>query len=285
MKLTFDVQDLPQLQEALREMSQRRLNAGVATGLTRTAVQVRDAQRAAMTQVFDRPTPYTLNSLWLQPATGSMSAAGRVELPALPGKNAFFGRRGQAGYLEAQVYIKDQGNNQGAAIDHYLRPQIESGTRDAKGLEKTLYRAGVLPAGWRVVPGQSARLDAYGNVSRGQITEVLSQLRIQIVAGSSRSMSFEPKAMRRAVKRAGGRYFLVPLNRGYKLPPGIYQREYFVRAIGCIFLFVRKATYRQRFDFFGIAQRVAAANLKANVSAAVAEQLQRLEAQAKGAAR
>jgi hypothetical protein len=260
----------------LRDLSQNRINAAVATGLTRTAVQVREAERDAMMQVFDRPTPYTLNSLWLQPASGSQSSTGTA---LIPGSVKGSTRLARSKFLEAQVYLKDDSAGSGTPATVYLRPQIEGGARGMKGLEKALSAVGYLPSGWRVIPGKGARLDAYGNVSRGQIIQVLSQLRVSMVAGFKRDMSFDPKKARRAQRRAGGRFFVMPA--GSRAQPGVYQRKFDERDIVPIFVFVRKATYRQRFDFFGIGERVALANLKQNVGAALIEQIKRAEARSK----
>jgi hypothetical protein len=280
MKLSIDVQGLPELRTALRDLSERRLNAGIATGLTRTAVQVRDAQRQAMTQVFDRPTPYTLNSLWLQPASGNRAAAGTVQLP---GPTAYSGRLARSKFLEAQVYLKDDSAGSGTPATQYLQPQIGGGTRAMKRLEETLRAGGHLPAGWFVVPGQFAMLDAYGNVKRGQIIQVLSQLRITLLSGFTRGMSRSTGRARSAQRKAGGRYFVMPP--GGRTQPGVYLRSFVGNDIFPVFIFVRRVTYRPRFDFFGIAQRVAGAHLERNVTEAVAEQVQRLQAQAKAGAR
>lgn len=70
MKITMEVHGLTEVQKALTErFSPRRLNAVMATALTRTAQDVREAVRQELPRVFDRPTPYTLNSLFVRPAT------------------------------------------------------------------------------------------------------------------------------------------------------------------------------------------------------------------------
>ncbi|MCE4552733.1 hypothetical protein LYZ85_24115, partial [Xanthomonas hortorum pv. vitians] len=61
--------------------------------------------------------------------------------------------------------------------------------------------------------------------------------------------------MRRTVRR-GGRYFEIKRQRG-KLAPGIYERisTGFGGAVRSVFVFTARASYTQRYDIFGLAQR------------------------------
>ncbi|QBI77096.1 hypothetical protein [Pseudomonas phage vB_Pae_CF3a] len=52
----------------LTELEQRQIPYATATALTRTAQGLMDRLRDEMRVVFDRPTPYTLNSLRMVPA-------------------------------------------------------------------------------------------------------------------------------------------------------------------------------------------------------------------------
>ncbi|MDF5999583.1 hypothetical protein P4050_14390 [Pseudomonas aeruginosa] len=45
-----------------------------------------------------------------------------------------------------------------------------------KASERNLRARGILPAGMFVVPAEGARLDQYGNMSRGQMIQILSGL-------------------------------------------------------------------------------------------------------------
>ena len=58
-----------------------------------------------------------------------------------------------------------------------LLSEVRGGARRAKRSEVLLQRAGVLPAGWLTVPGRGARLDAYGNLQRGQLLQILAFFR------------------------------------------------------------------------------------------------------------
>lgn len=252
MKITLD-SNAAALRARLTEFSDRRFASAMATALSRTAVQVRDSIRQNMPQVLDRPTPWTLNSLFAKGATPLQ--------------------------LQAEVNFKDDraSTNGGTPATYYLLPNVEGGPRRAKRLEVALRAVGALPSGYFAVPAAGATLDAYGNVSRGQIVQILSQLRIQLVAGSNRNMSFDARSQITAQRRAGGRFFVVRPGEG-KQQPGIYQRELFGRNVTPVFVFVRSVQYRKRYDFYGLARRLAQEMLPAQVDRSIEESLARLKA-------
>ena len=249
MKLTVDIKGLDQATKAITDrFSERRLASAAATALTYAAKDVQAEVKREMRLVFDRPTPYTMNSLFVRPATAQR--------------------------LQAEVFFKDDRAGSGTPATKYLLPQVEGGQRRTKRLEVALRAAGRLPEGWFIVPGAGARLDAYGNFSRGQIIQVLSQLRIQLLAGTERNMSFDARKAINAQRRAGGRFFVI--KPGSKVAPGVYQREFNGRNITPVFIFVRKAAYRTRLDFYGVARRVTAERLPVHLSRAIQASAQRL---------
>lgn len=263
MRITL-TSNIAEVRAQLAQFSDRRFNAAMATALTRTAVQVRDAVQAEMPRVLDRPTPYTTRQLRYVPAKAD-------RLAAAVGFNVVnvTDERG------ATIAFRDLGPGETPA-GKYLQPNIEGGARRLKRLEVALRALGALPDGWLTVPGQGAALDAYGNVSRGQVLQVLSQLRVQLLSGSDRNASFNARKQIAAQRRAGGRYYVVPPGKG-KVQPGIYQREFVGRNITPVFIFVRGANYKRRFDFDGVSQRLAAQALPLEVNRAVAESLARLQ--------
>jgi len=241
MKLTFDASEIrSKLVEPLQGGAQR-VAMAVAVALTKTAVAVRDAERAEMRDVFDRPTPYTLNALYLKSAT-----------PAS---------------LEARVGFKDEGSQRGALA--WLQWHIKGGQRTQTAYEKLLTRAGAMRSDQRAVPGQFARLDAFGNISRGQLVQILSQLRIDTTAGSTRSLPrvdktdnaktarYKAGVIRRAYTRAGGQYMALPNGRG-RLKPGIYLVRQFASGRADprpVLIFVTRTQYEaERFDWSYVAQ-------------------------------
>lgn len=256
MKVSLQVTGMDQALASIERFSARRLNAAIATALTRTALDVRQAVLIKMPSVFDRPTPYTMNSLFVKPA--------------------------RADQLMAETYFKDETTGGGIPATKYLLPNVLGGVRSTKRFEAALRAAGHLPAGWFVVPGAGAGLDAYGNVSRGQIVQVLSQLRITMTAGHTRNMPFDERKQISAQRRAGGRFFVIkPGMRGAK--PGVYQREFNGRNITPVFMFVTHAAYRARFDFEGIASQAASDRLAPNLERSIAESAARMPTTSGGA--
>lgn len=274
MRVTVTVQGLREVQAALRGFSDRRMASALATALTRTATAVRDAEQVEMRDVFDRPTPFTLGSLFVKPATNLAN-------------------------LEAEVGIKD---NVGGArpATSWLRWQIGGGLRTLKAFERLLLGGGYMRNGDRAVPGAAARLDSYGNISKGQLVQILGQLRLDSSTGSTRSLprigaddnakTKRDKAnrIRRSLGRAGGRYVALP-NGTRTLLPGIYLnegRDFGAKAgygasrrLRPVIIFVSKAQYEpERFDFHGVARRTIARQLQTQLQRAVAEAAGRLAA-------
>lgn len=202
-----------------------------AVALTRTAQDVRTDLRKEMVRVFDRPTRFTLNSLYLKPAT-------KVD-------------------LTARVWLKDDFGTK----PNYLMPQIEGGARPQKRFEELLRQRGLMSDSERAVPGAGAKLDAYGNMSRGQIVQIISQLGAFNLAGASQNATGSIRSKR---KRAQAVYFYArkgeartgarSWKRGEKvqhLPTGIYLRT--AEGIKPVLLFVQGAKYRIRLHFVPVA--------------------------------
>lgn len=247
--------------------SPQRLRNAAAVALTRTALAVRGAERAEMIDVFDRPTAFTLNSLFVEPASGDQPVP------------------------EARVGIKD---NVGGARPawSWLRWQVRGGLRTNTGFERRLISVGAMRAGDRAVPGRYAKLDAFGNLSRGQIVQILSQLRIDSTVGSTRSlprMSFNDRGIdrkaklntiRRAFARAGGQYIAFPNGSGRgKLLPGLYLADRFNKQeILPVLIFVSKAQYEARFDFNYVAQLAIQRELPRQLTGQLAAALLRKQA-------
>lgn len=196
-----------------------------AKALTETARAIERAEQEEMRRVFDRPKTFTLRSLFVKPAT--------------------------ARNLTARVGLKDFAGK-GTAAAKYLRAQIHGGSRSLKRFEQALRHAGALPDGMFAVPGAAARLDASGNISSGQIVQILSQLRAQRFSGYSSNMTAATRV--RAIKRAGGQFFAVR-SLGGSLPPGVWLKK--GGMVSPVLIFVRAPHYQQRFHFYEVARRTA----------------------------
>jgi hypothetical protein len=265
MNFTFDARELETKLIQPLEGSPLRIRNAVAAALTRTAVAAREAEKREMRDVFDRPTPFTLGSLFVRPATG--------ERP------------------EALMGIKDNVGGSRSAVS-WLRWHIKGGLRTQTAYERRLVSAGAMRADQRAVPGKFARLDAFGNFSRGQLVQILSQLRIESSTGSSRALPrilpadneatqrAKRGTIRRAYNRAGGQYFALPNGRG-RLLPGIYIARQFANGRSDprpVMLFVNRAQYEAgRFDFFYVAGLVIRRELPRQLAGQLARSLLQLQ--------
>ncbi len=219
------------------------IDKAMAIGLTRIGVRIKEAAALEMRAVFDRPTPYTMNALQLKSAQ---------KTDARP--RAYVGFKDRAGsFIPNGV---DAGPVM-ASRAHYLRPQVFGGSRPLKAMESRLRRAGAMSAGQYALPGWGAKLDAYGNMSQGEIVQVLAYVGGFGDAGGVRNTTAAGKAKLRA---GGTEYFVLKARRG-GLGAGLYRRSgRGSRAtIQQVLKFIDRAPqYRQRFDFFGVAERTAA---------------------------
>jgi len=215
---------------------------GIADALTQTG---RDAEKAVIAEMrtqFDRPTPFALGSLFLVPATAQK--------------------------LVVEMDVKDK-------AEYFMRPQTQGGSRKSgKRLEGTLRAAGLLPQWWSCVPAQGASLDRYGNMSPGQVIQILSQLRLQLLGGFDRAMSTNARSQINAQRRAGGRFFVRRIGEGKA--PGIYQRKFMGRNVTPVVLFVKTTSYTKRINLEQIARRTLDQRLNANVMRSLAKVVHRL---------
>jgi len=242
--LTFRVtDDVIRVTKSLSALGSRHIPRSTYIALTKSAKQGKDDVVASMPKVFDRPTRYTLNSLFVRAATKETKAA--------------------------EVMIKDFASKGTPAIK-FLAPEIYGGERRLKRYERALQAAGVLPHGMYAIPTKAAPTDAYGNVPARIFTQILSALR----------SSSDPYQNRTAAsaKRARGRqaqWFAVTKREG-GLKPGIYQRFGFAHgsAVKPIFIFTHKVpTYRQRLPFFKTVEATVSRTFAAYFDQALSEAL------------
>jgi hypothetical protein len=283
MQISVQVQGLKELQASMQDFSERRKSAAIATALTRTAVQVRDKVKGLMPTVLDRPTPYTQRQLKYVAATAAKPVAA-----------VGFGVVGIADERGNVIRYQDLGAKNTPA-GKYLSTQIDGGARKAKRFELALQSRRILPAGWLAVPGQRAKMDAFGNQSVGEIKQILSYFdAASSKSGSDQNSNFKgrEKLRKGTRKTAGLEYFAVqPGDRrtftrasgktGTKAAqPGIYRRTLFALGsrIEPIVIFVRAASYKRRFDFYNIAKAEGDRILQTELVRAIDESAARLRA-------
>lgn len=246
--LTFRVTDqLDAMKQAIGDIGARHIPFATVVALTRTAQQAKVDLRAAMSRDLDRPTNWTLNSLYVRPATKTDPVA--------------------------MVWIKDQ--DAGIPAAHYLSPQIEGGNRKNKRFERALQKAGILPAGWYVMPGSAAPIDAYGNIAGRYYSSVLAQLQ---ATGNATKDKAKGSSMR--VRGRQAQLFALSKPHG-KLKPGIYQRFKFGHgtAVKPLFIFTRRPPhYAKRYRFWETVEQTAMQQFPQQFAKAFAESLSRFGA-------
>ena len=215
---------------------QREIPFVIASALTKTAVRVRPEIQKEIDRAFDRPTPYTRNSLFVQPA--KKSDANPIARLAFKDTQSARG-----GYLSAQ----------------YLSPFIDNSPRHNKAFENRLREAGLLPAGMKIIPGKGAKLDRYGNLDQGQLVGVLSKLK----AASGKEIAKRFK--RRAARYEGADYFV---SRCGRLHRGVWQQVP-GHGVKPIYLFVNRILSRRFFNFEGVAMESALKFLPVEFEAAI----------------
>ncbi len=193
--------------------------------VTKTAEDVRQAQIHEMRDVFDRPTPYTL--------TAVENRLIKSDPPT------------------ARVWLKDFAGK-GTPASKYLLAQIKGGARPIKRFESALIAARVMPAGMMAIPASGAKFDAYGNMDRGQIVQILAYFRAFPEMGYKANMTDKSRERlaRGTKKRLGFSYFVGAPADG-KLPLGVWQKTTFAlgSAIKPVLLFADAAYYRPIFNF------------------------------------
>ena len=188
--------------------------------------------RSTLPSVFDRPTPFTLNSAFTRPAS-------KTDLRAS---------------LELRHFAA-----KGTPADRYLGPEILSGDRGMKRFERALSG---LSGGAFVVPGRGAQLDAYGNISRGQIVQILSRLNALGDQSAGRKTTGRLRKakllVRHGARVAPGDYFVARGRDGR--PLGVYRLVSRGHIVPVLIFTRRPPRYRARLPFFQIVERSAAKN-------------------------
>lgn len=223
---------------------QKQVRFATAVALTRTAKRAQVAVADDFKAKFDRPTRTTLKSMWVKPATKAN--------------------------LEAMVYVKDRplGGKNPFSMADILKHQFTGGARIAKQMELILRRDGFLQQGEFVVPGAGAMLDNFGNINRGQIVQILSQIGVKN-AGYSSTPTKSARSRRNVAKAGkifwstgttgmGGAKRLIDKNTGIAygyagrvglashLPKGAWMRD--GRSVKPLLIAIKGQRYRKRID-------------------------------------
>jgi hypothetical protein len=172
--MQFDIRsNVREVSRWLDDAQQKQVPFATIYAMTLTAKDIRPAAQDVMRKVFDRPTPYALNALWVKPATKAMPIASvDFKGSSLPARR-------------------------------FLNPEVHGGPRSQKGYERQLLP---LMRGWQyAMPGRDTPRNAYGNVSGATFKKIISQLKVSTDPLSNASQSKRSKR-----KRKNDAYFVSP---------------------------------------------------------------------------
>jgi hypothetical protein len=212
----------------------------MAATLSGMAQQVRDGTIKQLPIAFDRPTPFTLRSVFTKPATTYR--------------------------LQSEVYFPESQEASGMARREYMRPGAEgTAARRQKRSEALLSKAGFLPPGWVTVPGRYAMaslLDGHGNIAGQYYRQIVRSLQLKTKVtrlAKPISAASQKRAARMGVENE---FFAIAPGKnamaagGGWLPPGVYKREGKGGKVLRQYLkFVRRAAYKPRLDMQALAQK------------------------------
>nr|WP_294864363.1 hypothetical protein [uncultured Pseudogulbenkiania sp.] len=232
------METLHRILDKLGEVERRQLPFATALGLNAVAERIRRGEREVMRQRFDRPTSYTLDSLYV--------------------------RRASKSKLVAEVSIKDEAFKAAPAAN-WLRSEIDGGERRQKRSERALSIVGL---GRYWTPGPGAQMDGYGNVGRGFIVKMMSALKAFGEQGYVANRAKGKRSQRKA------RNFDIFVGAPEGEPLGVWQRV----AMGhgtelkpLMWIHNEAPAYRVRFPFDKIAANIYQAHAPAEFEKALRE--------------
>ncbi|WP_395600896.1 hypothetical protein [Pseudomonas sp. B19125] len=223
----------------MRELEKKHIPFVMARTATLLAQRVKKGTITVMQKRLDRPTPTTLNSLFVKMATKARAA---------------------------EVYFKDSWAS-GIPADTYLQQAVSGGLRPHKRFEKSLIARGIMRSGQFAVP-TTAFMNQYGNVSRGTMMKILSGLG---AAESTRGYQANASGSARSRRKGNAHRFFSGDVDGTQ---GVWERKSMGigDAVRPVFIFSDSAPrYRTIFPFFKIGQNIVNANYQADAATAWAE--------------
>ncbi len=234
-KVDMSLDAIP-ISAGMRELEKKHIPFVMARTATLLAQRVKKGAITVMQKRLDRPTPTTLNSLFVKMATKARAA---------------------------EVYFKDSWAS-GIPADTYLQQAVSGGVRPHKRFEKSLIAHGIMRSGQFAVP-TTAFMNQYGNVSRGTMLKILSGLG---AAESTRGYQANASGSARSRRKGNAHRFFSGEVDGTK---GVWERKSMGMgdAVRPVFIFSDSAPrYRTIFPFFKIGQNIVNANYQADAATA-----------------
>jgi hypothetical protein len=236
IQVRIDTRELDGLVKQLERLNERGISFATGRATNNVAFKIRDGWKERAAEVFDRPTRFTSHSALVRRATRA---------------NPF-----------ARVFIRDEAG-EGIAPQVYLQQQVLGGERRLKRHESALRSMGLLPTGFRAVPGNGLRLDRHGNVPGRTIKAILDEL--------SKAPNTGDRGLF-ALRAAHG-----------KLLPGIYRRRQKragERFVTPLIIFVKAGRYTPRLEIFDYARDVMRREAVPEFRAALTAEIERALAKA-----
>lgn len=229
MQITMS--DLGPVRRLLME-TEKQARFATAQAFTKTGQLIKQAQKESIQSVFDRPKPWTTNSVFLKPA--------------------------KKDNLSARVWIKDHAAKGTPAVK-YLPVHINGGEkRSHTKFEKALIYKGVIRANDWLVPARTVPLDKYGNPKPGLYIQILSGLKAFRDDNNTGFIANRSTSARSSRKK---RFFLKRFkSRKGQWKRGIFRRKS-ARVDELLFLVVKRPHYKKIFPFWSTAQKVIDQNL------------------------
>lgn len=224
--------DIKEAQRALDVVSKRQIPYATTLMLNELAKSTKLRIEGDIKRSLDRPTNYTTNMMRIKFATKAS--------------------------LTSQVKVKDSATitKRGArGPDQVLGHLFEGGRRQGKGFEGLLVRSGVMPRGMWAVPGEGVTLDAYGNIERSLIIQLLAYFKSFQESGFKGNMtdksmkSFDKRSAKKIKGASTSKYSVIKVKKPGGLHPGIWQHIGFGsgRSIKPIIMFVKKDPFYKRY--------------------------------------
>jgi hypothetical protein len=194
LKITTNI---PEKVGKLALLTDLQFRYAVAQAMTDSAKAGQKAITDSMSRYIDRPTPFTQRSTYVSFANPTR--------------------------MRAEVGFK-QFATKGTPAGKYLSAMARGGDRSHKRSESVLRGAGAIGRGQYIVPRREWQGDPYGNVPRGTMTMVLSQLKAFNTAGATLNASNSARSRRK--RETAGQFFMSRSGRAilYR-PPGGDSRD------------------------------------------------------------
>jgi hypothetical protein len=238
--ITIKTTGFKEVRGYLDALAKDQLPFALSKGLNDTANRVKAKEVELMKQVFDRPTPFTLNSLQVIPAKKDR--------------------------LVAEIRFRDPAGMVGK--QHYLAAEIQGGNRQLKPFEQLL-------GGRDLMPGKGLDLNKYGNIPRAQIVQILAVLQQVGESGMSTALHNKISNLKNTkdlflvTQKTGGLvpgiYLRIPNGDAVrKKGQGIHQKgmakgKFYSairpRGVKPLLIFGRAPQYKDRFKFYETGQQ------------------------------